>query len=239
MKSLFYAVIAFSLSSFAFAGVPYLINYQGKLTDSLDNPVGDGYYLMTFSIWTHETSTCTCERVWNSPNQLVLVINGLFNYQLGSNELLPPSIITPDTAMWLSVKVGEEEIRPRTRLSSVPYAYKAYTAEFAGYADSTKRADTAAFSLTGISDVRTGVESGTGSISVTFLPAFPTGTEPKIHAIAILRADDSGSGMLKGMAVYPAITEITNTGFTTTFREESGGANMPNAQVDLYYFVIL
>lgn len=239
LKTFFYTVVVFFICSLAFGSIPYLINYQGKLTDSSGNPVGDGHYLMTFGIWTHETSTCSCERVWNSPDQLVLVTDGLFNYQLGSNIELSPSVFIPDTALWLSVKVGEEEIRPRTMLISVPYACKSYKADFAGFADSTKRADTAAFSLTGISNVRTGVESGTGSVSVTFSPAFPPGTTPKIHAVAVLRTNDGGSGMLKGMAVYPAVADVSEAGFTATFREESGGLNMPAAEVDLYYFAIL
>jgi hypothetical protein len=67
----------------------------------------------------------------------VLVVNGLFNWQLGSKESLPPWTVTNDAELWLGIKVeADPEITPRARLCSAPYAYKAWQADYAGYADS-------------------------------------------------------------------------------------------------------
>ena len=67
-----------------------------------------------------------------------MVINGLFNFQLGSKENIPRSTFN-DTSLWLGITVGTgsevQEIEPRTRLASAPYAFKAYQAEYSSYAD--------------------------------------------------------------------------------------------------------
>jgi hypothetical protein len=138
------AASVFVLSSYGMAQVPYLINYQGRLTDDLGDPVPDGEYEATFRIWSDSTNDSPTYQEWISPNQTILVLGGLFNYQLGSNEALPPWIIVNDTALWLGIKIGADpEIAPRARLTSVPYAYKAWKAEYSGYADS------AGFALSG------------------------------------------------------------------------------------------
>ncbi|UCD16671.1 MAG: hypothetical protein JSV44_09440 [Candidatus Zixiibacteriota bacterium] len=139
------AAAAVVLSSPGGAQVPYLINYQGRLTDISGNPVPGGEYQVTFRIWSDSLSSdVPSYQEWISPNQTILVINGLFNYQLGSNEELPPWIVANDTALWLGIQIGDDdELTPRARLTSVPYAYKAWKAEYSGYADS------AGFSLSG------------------------------------------------------------------------------------------
>jgi hypothetical protein len=125
------------LCGIANAQVPYLINYQGRLTDDLGDPVSNGAYLLTFRIWSDSISESPTDREWIDPDHPVVVVNGIFNCQLGSREALPPWIIANDTALWLGIQVGADpEISPRVRLTSVPYAYKAWKAEYAGYADS-------------------------------------------------------------------------------------------------------
>jgi hypothetical protein len=117
-------------------GVPHLINYQGRLTDAVGNPVADGEHLVTFSIWSDPTSTSPTDREWISPDCPVLVVNGLFNWQLGSRENLPPWIATNGADLWLGIQVeSNPEITPRTCLCSAPYAYKAWQADYAEYAD--------------------------------------------------------------------------------------------------------
>ena len=117
--------------------VPHLINYQGRLTDAGGDPVTDGEYVVQFTIWSDSTSTSPTDREWISPNCTLLVVNGLFNWQLGSNENLPPWTIANNAELWLGIQVeGDPEIMPRTRLCSAPYAYKAWKAVYAGYADS-------------------------------------------------------------------------------------------------------
>ena len=68
------------------AEVPHLINYQGCLTDDAGQPVEDGEYQMQFRI--HNDSTAYSP-VWTSQPETILVINGIFNFQLGSTENIP------------------------------------------------------------------------------------------------------------------------------------------------------
>ena len=118
-------------------GVPSLINYQGRLSDADGDPVADGEYLVTFTIWTDPESTAPGDRRWISVDCPVLVVNGLFNYRLGSRENLPPWTISNYVNLWLGIRVGEDpELSPRTRLCSAPFAYKAWQADWAEYADS-------------------------------------------------------------------------------------------------------
>jgi hypothetical protein len=118
------------------AEVPRVINYQGRLTDDAGQSVGNGEYPIRFRI--HDDSTAYSP-VWTSQPETVLVVNGLFNYQLGAHEPIPPWTFN-DSALWLGITIGSgpevEEISPRARLVSAPYAFKAYRAEYAGYADS-------------------------------------------------------------------------------------------------------
>jgi hypothetical protein len=123
-------------------GVPHLISYQGMLTDSDGNPVADGEYLIEFTIWSDSVSISPPDREWISPVCTVLVVNGLFNWQLGSREELPPWIIANHADLWLGIQVeSDPELIPRTRLCSAPFAYKAWRADYAGYADSADISD--------------------------------------------------------------------------------------------------
>jgi hypothetical protein len=122
----------FALSSWA--AIPQAINYQGRLTDDLGNPVPDDTYTITFKLYAGAPPI----QVWSSGDQDLLVIDGLFNYQLGSAVTLPNDLFATDTSVWLGITVEDDaEITPRTRLVSVPCAYHSL------------RADTAAVSLSG------------------------------------------------------------------------------------------
>ncbi len=84
------AVLAFAVGV-AVADVPLLINYQGALNDDTGNPVPDGDYQITFSIYTvAEGGTF----IWSSGEQTVAVSGGQINYQLGFNETLPDDLFS-------------------------------------------------------------------------------------------------------------------------------------------------
>ncbi|UCC45255.1 MAG: hypothetical protein JSU65_04875 [Candidatus Zixiibacteriota bacterium] len=141
---------AFAITSDA--QVPKFINYQGRLTDTDGNPVADGEYLVTFTIWSDSTSTASPDRKWISPDCPVLVINGLFNWQLGSREGLQPWTIANDSALWLGIKVGDDpELAPRTRLCAAPYAFGSWRAEYSAFADSAFNVMTCAGGWTQVS----------------------------------------------------------------------------------------
>jgi hypothetical protein len=215
-------------------GVPHLINYQGRLTDAGGDPVTDGEYLITFTIWSDSLSTAPTDRRWISPDCPVLVINGLFNWQLGSREPLPPWTITNYANLWLGIRVGDDpEIAPRTHLSSAPYAYKAWQADYAKYADSAGLVGNCPC------DVRVGIVNGMGGFDVSFASPFAPGTIPKVFATAVLTLDDPGpSNLLKGMTPYAEISNVSNAGFSVLLKQYYGGGSMLTATADVRYIAV-
>ena len=102
------------------AEVPQLINYQGRLADTGDNPVEDAEYLLTFTIYDGSESI-----IWREIHTNVNTNNGLFNVLLGAGDHTGYGPLTGShfsgAERWLGIKVDEDlEIVPRTRLTSVP-----------------------------------------------------------------------------------------------------------------------
>ncbi|UCD18557.1 MAG: hypothetical protein JSV44_06540, partial [Candidatus Zixiibacteriota bacterium] len=121
-------VIAFSALAFvSFAGVPKYINYQGYLTDGDGNPVTDGGYTMTFTIYDAEASG---NSKW-SEQQVITVTDGKFTACLGAVNPIKDSVFA-DTSRYLGIKVGgDPEIEPRAQLASVPWAHRVMTVDSA------------------------------------------------------------------------------------------------------------
>ncbi len=123
-------LIAASALAIVVPSVPRMIPYQGRLTDAGGNPL-TGAYLVRFQIYNAPAAGIT---LWDNGFRKINVAAGLFTYNLGDSTVLPYSIFTSDTNVWLGITVGADpEISPRTKLNSVPYAYKASTADTAGY----------------------------------------------------------------------------------------------------------
>jgi len=101
------------------AEAPGMMNYQGRLTDNAGEPVADVPHDITFRIYD-ETSTVLWEE-----SHVITTTDGFFSVQLGSNG----SPLTPDifdhAECWLGITVGADpEITPRTRLNTMPYAFR-------------------------------------------------------------------------------------------------------------------
>ncbi len=119
------------LSTFIFAEVPRLINYQGRLTDNTGTSVSDGPYLVKFNIYGSESGN---DSLWSSGFRIINTNDGLFFYQLGSAEMLPDDIFS-GAERWLGIRVGTDaEICPRIRLTSTPYSYQTLRSDTSAYA---------------------------------------------------------------------------------------------------------
>lgn len=101
-------------------GVPAVLSYQGVLADSAGDPVS-GEYTMHFALYADPVSVTS---VW-SETQVVSVTQGLFGVYLGDITPLGAEIFTGQE-LYLGVTVGtDEEMAPRLRMATLPYAFTA------------------------------------------------------------------------------------------------------------------
>ena len=106
------------------AQVPSLIRYQGQAVDSNGVPL-EGPYTLTFRLYNAETAGA---KLWEEAHANVPVSGGYFSVLLGESTSL--NAMDWGIACWLSVQVNTEpELAPRQRISSVPLAIRAETAE--------------------------------------------------------------------------------------------------------------
>ncbi len=106
----------------AWAAVPWLINYQGRLTDTSSNSVV-GTQTMTFRLYDAATGGT---KQWEEQHAVTLSKddNGIFSVVLGSVTVL--TAVDFNTPMWLSVQVADDaEMSPRQRLTATGYAMNA------------------------------------------------------------------------------------------------------------------
>jgi hypothetical protein len=123
--ALFFAIALLSSGVFnpgLEAAIPKLINYQGKLTDVNGNPL-TGSYGITLRIYDAETAG---NLLWQEAHTGVVVDKGVFSVLLGSVTNLSLAF---DNPYFLEIKVGEEVMTPRQRMTSSGYAIRAEEAE--------------------------------------------------------------------------------------------------------------
>jgi len=120
--------------------IPNLVNYQGKLSDSLNRPV-DGTRTMTFALYNSPTGGSPLGG-WVE-TQTVTVTKGVFSVVIGSAT--PGGIGDPgeQPAYYLGITVNGEELLPRRQLVSVPFAFSADSAQWAEQADQANYANDA------------------------------------------------------------------------------------------------
>ena len=106
--------------------IPRMLSYQGRLTDSLGNPVPDGNYELTFRLYTQETGGTP---FWTE-TQTVEVRGGVFFVRLGAVN--PINNLPDEGTLYFGMQVGTgQELTPRLPIVSSAYAFKADTANYA------------------------------------------------------------------------------------------------------------
>ncbi len=106
--------------------IPRMLSYQGKLTDTLGQPVPNGNYQLTFRLYTQPSGGSA---IWTEA-QTIPVVTGLFSALLGA--VTPISSVPDGGALYLSLQVAiNPELTPRLRIASSAYSYKADTANYA------------------------------------------------------------------------------------------------------------
>ena len=106
------------LTAIAYAAIPRVINYQGRLTDKDDNPL-TGNFLVTFRFYDAETLS---HPIWEE-GHILTIKNGMFNVLMGS---VKPLEIDFNKTLWLGMEVASDgEMTPRIKLASSVYALNA------------------------------------------------------------------------------------------------------------------
>jgi hypothetical protein len=118
-------LIVFTAAS-AFAGVPLVTSYQGRLLDASDQPL-TGSYTMVFQIFDAPVGG---NPLWTEDHVGVQVADGLFSVALGATVPLSAELLAGNgggggggAVRYLQIQVaGSPPISPRTPLSSAPYS---------------------------------------------------------------------------------------------------------------------
>lgn len=128
-------VVVGMLVSVAFAAIPRLINFQGRLTDDAGNPVADESYNVAFTI---HTDSLAGVQLWGEV-QAITTQQGLFHVQLGQVNPLADSIFSSGPNLFLAMSLrgaigAAEEMAPRTRLTASAFSFRALHADTAQFA---------------------------------------------------------------------------------------------------------
>lgn len=122
--------IVLTLFSSASAEIPRMINYQGKLTDSLGALI-DTSVSIRFFIYQDSIGGIP---LWIETQDPVRVDQGIFSVLLGSLNGIPDSVFNGGIR-YLGIKVGDDpQMTPRKPIVSVAYAYKSIKTDTADYA---------------------------------------------------------------------------------------------------------
>lgn len=126
----FVLLASLALATLVVADVPHLLNVQGLLTDANGDPLTDASYSVTFAIYDAPSGGTG---LWTETRS-VATMGGLFAIYLGQSTPLPSSVFSGGE-LWLGIAVeGEAEMTPRQRLTTVPYVFRAVSADTAGFA---------------------------------------------------------------------------------------------------------
>jgi hypothetical protein len=117
-------LLAASTMDWGGATVPLVLNYQGNLTDGEGNPLS-GYYTMTFKIYDAPASVISATTLYTETHISVTVRTGRFSVLLGNDEPIPETLFNaPDRFIGVTVHPYDEMV-PRQRFASAPYAMHA------------------------------------------------------------------------------------------------------------------
>lgn len=118
-----------------FPEIPYKVNYQGKLTEGETGSPLAGSYSMTFRIYDDPSAGSL---LWSEARTLSVDSSGVFSTILGSSA---PIDLSFDYPVWLEVEVEGEVLWPRREIVSVPFAFRAETADRVDHATDADMVD--------------------------------------------------------------------------------------------------
>ncbi|MBN2170257.1 MAG: hypothetical protein JW819_02920 [Candidatus Krumholzibacteriota bacterium] len=104
-----------------------VLSYQGFLMEDPGGPPLEGTYDLTFAIYPDSLETT---ELWTEAHADVPVTAGIFSVILGETTSLTDALFE-EAELWVGVTIaGFDEIQPRMRLASVPWAFRSAIAEY-------------------------------------------------------------------------------------------------------------
>lgn len=227
-------------SASAPAAVPVQTPVQGSLADNAGEPVADGAFQMTFSLyaaadaespmwsesWPPGEANCSEQAVG-----CVAVTGGVFSVQLGSHEPLAAALFA-DSALWLGVSVEGEPELPRGPIGAAPYAWFASAAgglDCTGCLSAAALSDEAQTALT--EDALAAMLACSGCLSAD---ALSDDARTALTEDAVAAALAAG-GPVSGQDLPPdGLDEVSNGVLTNTFVATFTSPGAPIEVTDLW-----
>ena len=189
-----------TLASSGSADVPNGITQQGRLLDSEGEPV-TGELTFVFTIYDDPLLSESANELWTE-TQSITLDDGYFSARLGDDGGNPfPDDLFDGSQRYLGVKVGsDDEMSPRQRIASTPYARVAGVAHEALQADEATRADRAT--------VATNVDGAITPTSVTVGGIAVIDTNGKVPASS-LKGFATLFNTVQALGVVDAVSSVT------------------------------
>ncbi len=100
---------------------PRILAFQGKLSDSGNNPITTATPLR-FAIYNNNSSSGSA-LLWQEVQTVNPDTNGMFKTQIGQENPISSSIFTDNPALYLGMTIGRDnELQPRQELATVSYS---------------------------------------------------------------------------------------------------------------------
>lgn len=158
------AIAQFYNPESAYAQAPGLINFQTRVAG-----VPAGTAALTFSIYNDALGG---ERLWQETQSVEILDDGIISVLLGSDKSIPMSVFGSVGERYLAINISGEDLLPRFRLTSVPYAYRAEVADQLNN-DIIENLNTTVAMLAAKLDSLTAVENGKKTSLKSSLPGGP------------------------------------------------------------------
>jgi len=230
------AIAALYLSSPAFADVPQVLNYQGKLTNTDGTLVANGLYKMVFNLYQNNTGGAVWTETWDGASK-VQVTNGLLNVLLGSmNTGTLGSVFQSNDNLYLGITVGaDSEMSPRQRVASVGYAVQASKANNADKLGSLSSTDIVPIgtilawhkSLTGVPALPTGWVECNGQVLNDSSSPLNGQTLPNLNGDKRFLRGGQTSGVIQGMMLEDHVHYTTVNYYAGYYAGGAWGLNRP------------
>ena len=147
--------------------VPSMISFQGRLTDTLNNPL-EGSHDLVFKIYS---AAAGGSPLWSETQNGIQASNGTFAAQVGGVTPIPAAVFG-GAAAYLEITVDGTTLSPREQLITVPYAFNSQLLE---------GKDFTAFVSTYTSQTIQGTKTFSGPLNINSSAGLATTNQPYLN----------------------------------------------------------